>query len=88
MTRISRSTPPWRLTWRMPGTPSSRLATVSSTNQLSCSIVMSVAPTAKKAISLSETSILITCGSRMPSGRSPRIWSTAFLTSLTRIRRG
>ena len=26
---------------------------------------------------------LTICGSRMPSGNSPRIWSTAFFTSLT-----
>jgi hypothetical protein len=47
MTRISRSTPPLRSTLAMPSTASSRFATVSSTNQLSCSIVMSAAATAK-----------------------------------------
>ncbi len=46
-TRISRFTPPLRLTDAMPSTESNRRATVSSTNQLSCSSVMSLASTAK-----------------------------------------
>ena len=40
LTRISRSTPPTRLTRLTPGIDSSALATVSSMNQLVCSTVM------------------------------------------------
>ncbi len=43
MTRISRLTPPLRLTAAMPGTDSNSLATVLSIYQLSCSTVMSLA---------------------------------------------
>ena len=43
MTRISRLTPPLRLTVAMPGIDSSSLATVLSMYQLSCSTVMSLA---------------------------------------------
>ena len=45
-TRISRSTPPLRCTWATPGTDSSRLVMVLSTNQESCSSVMLVVLTA------------------------------------------
>jgi hypothetical protein len=47
VTAISRLTPPERATSAMPGSASSRLATVSSMNHESCSIVMSSAETAK-----------------------------------------
>ncbi len=45
-TRISRSTPPERLTCATPDTASRRLLIVSSTNQDSCSSVMPVVVTA------------------------------------------
>ena len=67
----------------MPGTLSRFLVTVSSTNHESCSIVMSSAMTEKKPIESFDTSTLKTCGSRIPSGRLPRTWSTAFLTSFS-----
>ena len=45
-TRISRLTPPLRVTCATPGTASSRLVTVLSMNQLSCSGVRPVVVTA------------------------------------------
>ena len=54
MTRISRLTPPPRLTRAMPVMPSRRFATVLSTNQLSCSSVMSTASAEKQAIVAAE----------------------------------
>ena len=45
-TRISRETPPLRVTWATPLTASRRLLAVLSTYQLSCSGVRPVVPTA------------------------------------------
>ncbi len=44
-TRISRSTPPTRFTWATPGTDSRDFATVSETNQDSCSVLIAGAAT-------------------------------------------
>ena len=77
----SRETPPVRSTAARPGTESSSLATVLSTNQLNCSRLIPVEMTAKLAISSPVVVAEKTCGSRMPSGRSALICWTALRIS-------
>ncbi len=62
---------------------SSSLVTVSSMYQLSCSTVMSLVRAEKLAMSFSVVSTRPICGSRMPSGRSARIWVIALRRSST-----
>ena len=90
-TRISRFTPPTRLTPPTPGTPSRRLVTVSSTNQLtSCRSRRGVLPSAfitaaalKVSTGRPAVLTLVTCGSRISPGRSARMLTTASRTSVT-----
>ncbi len=83
MTRIVRSTPPERETAAMPSMPSSRFETVLSMYQLNCSSVMSVVSAPTNMIGWSSASTRVICGSRIPSGRLPRIWAIALRTSFT-----
>ena len=90
-TRTSRVTPPMRLTAPTPGTASSRLATVLSTNQLrSCvssrlPVLAEAAAAAAVKVSTTRPAVeaLVTEGSRSSAGRSARTRATASRTSLT-----
>jgi hypothetical protein len=80
-TRTSRVTPPTRRTAPTPGTPKSRLFTVSSMNQLSSSSVRPAPRTANVTTSPPATFSRETTGSSMSRGRALRIRSTASRTS-------
>ena len=82
-TRMLRSTPPSRVTAAMPSTPSIRRATLLSTYHDNSSRLMSVVSAATYRIGSPAKSTRAICGSRIPSGRSLRIWVTASRRSLT-----
>ena len=88
-TRISRNTPPTRLTAPTPGTFSRRLATELSTNQLSSWSSSGTPPLAgaaaavKVRITRPAVDALVTVGSRISAGRSALTRATASRTSFT-----